>query len=264
MDTHTLTRTLDGLGLGEIRFAEQVSSTNEVGMMWLGQGAPDLSLVVADEQTAGRGRFDRRWVTRPGAALAMSLILRPTSADAERLRLFSALGAFGVADALEGLYALAPQIKWPNDVLLNSRKVAGILVETAWTGDRLEGMVIGIGVNVSPQAVPPPEEVQFPATSVEDALGRAADRWELLREMLSRLVYWRGRVGSPEFYAAWDGRLAFRGEWVHIVSGYDTRGDLEGRILGINPDGSLRLANPEGHELCVDIGDVHLRPTRSK
>lgn len=264
MDTETLIQQLDGLGLGEIRYAEQISSTNEVGLTWLGQGAPDLSLVVADEQTAGRGRFDRRWVTRPGAALALSLILRPTQAEADRLRLFSALGAFGVADALEGLYGLAPQIKWPNDVLLNFHKVAGILVETAWIGDRIQGMVIGIGVNVNPGAVPPPEEVQFPATSVEEALGRAADRWQLLREMLARLVYWRGRVGSPEFYAAWEGRLAFRGEWVQIVSGYDTPGDLEGRIQGINPDGSLRLSDADGKERSVDIGDVHLRPARSK
>jgi BirA family transcriptional regulator, biotin operon repressor / biotin---[acetyl-CoA-carboxylase] ligase len=261
MDSQELHNRLDGLGLGEIRFYPQTSSTNEVAMMWLNQGAPDRSLVAADEQTAGRGRFARRWVTRPGAALAMSLILRPTPAEAQTLGLFSALGALGVADALESLYGLAPQIKWPNDVLLDARKVCGILVESAWNGDQPDGLVIGIGVNVSPEAIPPAAELAFPATSVEGALGKPADRWQLLREMLARMLAWRARIGSAEFFSAWDGRLAFRGEWVRIVSGYPGQADREGRIAGLNPDGSLRLSDRDGGEFSVDIGDVHLRPS---
>ncbi|HEY3345498.1 MAG TPA: biotin--[acetyl-CoA-carboxylase] ligase [Anaerolineaceae bacterium] len=261
MDSQTLSTRLDGLGLGAVRFYVQTSSTNEVAMMWLGQGAPDGALVAADEQTAGRGRFARRWVTRPGAALAMSLILRPTPAETEKLGLFSALGALGVADALETLYGLTPQIKWPNDVLLDSHKVCGILVESSWNGVHLDGMVIGIGVNVSPEAVPPAEELAFPATSVESVLGKPAERWQILREMLARMLSWRSRIGSPEFFSAWDRRLAFRGEWVRIVSGYAGQADREGRIVGLNPDGSLRLSDREGGEFSVDIGDVHLRPS---
>jgi BirA family transcriptional regulator, biotin operon repressor / biotin---[acetyl-CoA-carboxylase] ligase len=258
MDNEQLKSLLAGLPLGEIRYAEQLSSTNEAAMMWLGRGAPDLSLVVADEQTAGRGRFNRRWVTRPGAALAASLVVHPKADEMPYLRRFTALGAFAVADALQSLYGLAPQIKWPNDVLLDRRKVSGVLVETAWSGDRLDGMVVGMGVNVRPDALPPAEELQFPAASVEEALGRPADRWQILRAMLSALLAWRPKIGTREFLDAWDRRLAFRGEWVHITSGAGP--DLEGRLLRLSEDGSLLLSNHEGQSFSVDVGDVRLRP----
>ena len=251
---------LSDLGLAEIRYLERVSSTNEVAMMWLNQGAPDLALVVANEQSAGRGRFDRRWVTRPGVALAFSLILRPTPQEAARFGFFAPLGALGLADALDGLYALAPQIKWPNDVLLGGRKVAGILVESAWEGDQPCGVVIGIGVNVRPEAVPPAADVAFPATSVEDALGQPVDRWQLLRVALAGILTWRPRIGNPEFFAAWQERLAFRGEIVRVTSGYESQPEREGRLLGIDPDGSLRLAGTDGREITVEVGDIHLRP----
>ncbi len=260
MNTDELKSILSGLPLGEIRYADRLGSTNEVAMVWLGTGTPDLSLVVADEQTAGRGRFNRRWVTRPGAALAASLVVHPTADEMPHLRRFTALGAFAVADAMQSLYGLAAQIKWPNDVLLDRRKVSGILVETAWSGDRLQGMVVGMGVNVSPDALPPADELLFPATCVEDALGRPADRWQILRAMLAALIAWRPKVGSREFMDAWDARLAFRGEWVTVTGGAAPAQSLEGRLLGLSEDGSLLLANAEGQAFSVDVGDVHLRP----
>jgi BirA family transcriptional regulator, biotin operon repressor / biotin---[acetyl-CoA-carboxylase] ligase len=260
MDTAELQSILSSLPLGEIRYAERLGSTNAAAMTWLGSaaGAPDLSLVVADEQTAGRGRFNRRWVTRPGAALAASLIVHPSADEMPHLRRFTALGAFAVADALQNLYGLAPQIKWPNDVLLDRRKVSGILVETAWSGDRLQGMVIGMGVNVRPDALPPADELQFPATSVEDALGRPADRWQILHAMHSALLAWRPKIGTPEFLDAWDARLAFRGEKVHITAASGP--GVEGRLLHLAPDGSLVLADANGQAFSVDVGDVRLRP----
>ncbi len=259
-EEESLKSALAGLGLAGIRYHERVGSTNADAMAWLNQGAPDLALVAADEQTAGRGRFNRRWVTRPGAALAFSLVLRPAAAEAARFGFFAPLGALGVAEALEGLYGLAPRIKWPNDVLLDGRKACGILVETAWEGASPQGVVVGIGVNVTPEAVPPAGEVIFPATSVEDALGRPVERWELLRAILAGMLAWRPRMGSPAFFAAWQDRLAFRGQAVRIVSGYPGQPDREGRILGIDPDGSLRLAGADGAEFSVEVGDVHLRP----
>jgi BirA family biotin operon repressor/biotin-[acetyl-CoA-carboxylase] ligase len=260
MNTEELRSLLTGLPLGEIRYADRLGSTNEAGMTWLGEGAPDLSLVAADEQTAGRGRFNRRWVTRPGAALAASLVIHPSADEMPHLRRFTALGAFAVADALQSLYGLAPQIKWPNDVLLDRRKVSGILVETAWSGDQLQGMVVGMGVNVRPDALPPAGELQFPATSVEDALGSPVDRWQILRAMLAALIAWRPKIGTREFLEAWDSRLAFRGEWVTVTSGATPAQSLTGRLLRLTDDGSLLLANAEGQAFSVDVGDVHLRP----
>lgn len=262
MDTDTLRKQLAGLPLGEVLYLERTGSTNAVALERLNQGAPDTALVAADEQTAGRGRFDRKWVTRPGAALAFSLVLRPAAEEVTRMGFYSPLAALGVAEALEGLYGLVPRIKWPNDVLLDGRKAAGILVESVWDGDQPQGAVLGIGLNVTRDAVPPAEELLFPATSVEDALGRRADRWALLRAVLAGVLAWRPRLGSPEFLSAWESRLAFRGEWVRITSGYRPGEEREGRLIGIATSGSLRLLDEQGREFRVEVGDLHLRPAR--
>ena len=161
----------------DLRFFESIGSTNDEAMAWADAGAEDWSLVVADQQTQGRGRLGRHWVTNPGAALAFSLVLRPSREEMAFASLFSPLGGMGVASALEEI-GLAALVKWPNDVLLNRRKVCGILGEAAWTGDRLNGMVLGIGVNVASESVPPAGELLFPATCVEAELGRPLDRQE--------------------------------------------------------------------------------------
>ena len=219
--------------------------------------------MVADEQTAGRGRFNRRWVTRPGAALAFSLILRLAPEEISHLTLFSPWGALAVAQTLESRFQLRPQIKWPNDVLLSGRKISGILAEISWTGTVLEGVVLGIGINVTRASVPPPEDLLFPAGSLEEACDHPLERWQLLRDVLETLILWRPRLGTAEFYQAWQERLAFRGEWVIIKAGDGSAPDLRGQLIGVDPDGSLRL-RPEGaepgSEITVRVGDVHLRP----
>ena len=130
------------LSLGEVRYFESIGSTNDEALAWAAKGAPDLSLVIADEQTAGRGRLNRTWFTPKGTALAMSLILRPASGTP--LSRTVGLAALSIADSLLKR-GLTPRIKWPNDVLLNGKKIAGILVETVWAGTEVESLVIGIG-----------------------------------------------------------------------------------------------------------------------
>jgi BirA family biotin operon repressor/biotin-[acetyl-CoA-carboxylase] ligase len=162
---------------------------------WLQAGAADFSLVLANEQTAGRGRFQRRWYTPPDAALAFSLILRPReSEEGQQSLLFTGLGAVAVCEALERLYGLRPQIKWPNDVLVTGKKVCGILSEAHWQGEKLLGIVLGIGINVAPSSVPPVSAVLFPATCVEDCLASSiyqapvrVDRFQLLAGVLERI-----------------------------------------------------------------------------
>ncbi len=247
------------LPMGEVRYLPSVSSTNDVALQWASAGAPDFSLVAADEQTAGRGRFQRRWVTPPGSALAFSLIVRPTPVEAQALQIFSPWGALAVAGALEAL-GLAPEIKWPNDVLLSRRKVCGILVEATWLGSTPEAVIVGIGVNAARPSAPPDSEVLFPATSVEAALGHPLDRWRLLESILAWLAGWRPRLGSAEFYRAWEARLAFRGEWVRVGLGDEPALDRLGQVLGIGPAGELRLHGENGAEFSIQVGEVHLRP----
>src|SRR5512138_3442617 len=125
MNQNQLRKVLSKLPLGDVRYFDSIGSTNNEALAWATSGAKDLSLVIADEQTAGRGRLDRKWFTPKGTALAFSLILRPAAEDQPFLMRIVGLAALAVADALR-TRGLAAQIKWPNDVLLEGRKVAGI------------------------------------------------------------------------------------------------------------------------------------------
>lgn len=260
MNPDSLEAALAGLPLGPYRYFDRTGSTQVEAAAWANSGAPHLALVVADEQVAGRGRFDRRWFTPPRAALAFSLVLRPGEAVNSSpgfIQQYTALGALALSSALAP-YGLAPEIKWPNDVLLERKKTAGILVEAYWQADRLEALIMGIGVNVTPASVPPPEPLIYPATCVECALGRAVDRLALLRSILEQLFAWQARLGSPEFWQAWSDRLAFKGEWVRL-EGSDT-GLAEGLVQGLNQDGGLVLRGRDGREYTMYSGELRLRP----
>jgi BirA family biotin operon repressor/biotin-[acetyl-CoA-carboxylase] ligase len=121
MDQLSLQKRLSDLPLGEIRYFEQVGSTNDLALDWANQSAPDFSLVIANEQTAGRGRAGRKWSTPPNSGLALSLILHPSTTEQASPLLFTGLGALGLVQALKK-YSLPAQIKWPNDVLLNGKR----------------------------------------------------------------------------------------------------------------------------------------------
>ena len=180
-------------------------------------GAPQGALVLADEQIAGRGRHGRTWQAAPGSALLLSLVLRPTLAP-EALGRIALLGAVALAETLDGL-GLAPQIKWPNDVLLDGRKVAGILAEGVWQGETLGGVVLGMGLNVARAALSAAEAEQFRATTIEAALGRPAERGELLRALLARLDAWTPRAADPALLAAWRGYNVTLGRAVRVRQG---------------------------------------------
>ena len=274
MDQQTLERSLVDLPLGSIRYYDQVGSTNDQAARWIAEGAPNLSLILADEQTAGRGRSGRQWITPRGVALAVSVVLYPTLEDSDVLPRMMALGALAICDALRNTYRLPAQIKWPNDVILNRRKVAGVLAEAQWTGSDLAAVVLGLGINVASAsvdgAVLPASALRFPATSVEDVLGRPVDRLEMLRAVLVEFLRWRKRMGWPDFVRAWESRLAFRGEWVQVFSGRGSSdtGALpllrEGQIAGLTPDGSLKLTVRSGDVVTVQFGEVRLSPLKSE
>jgi BirA family biotin operon repressor/biotin-[acetyl-CoA-carboxylase] ligase len=257
MQTDPLTACLQGLPLGGWRYFDTLGSTNDVALEWARSEAPDLVLVVADQQTSGRGRLGRHWVTNPGAALAFSLALRPSPREAAQPWVFVSLGALAVQGALQQTCGLAAQIKWPNDILLAGRKVSGILVENSWIGNDLESVVIGIGINITPEAVPPPAELLFPATSVETELGRPIDRWLILRAVISNLLQWRPSLGADAFRQAWEDHLAYKGEWVTVSGSHSP--DITGQELGISPTGGLRLLDRDGKIIIAEVGDLHLR-----
>jgi BirA family biotin operon repressor/biotin-[acetyl-CoA-carboxylase] ligase len=277
MDQTRLLKTLADLPLGAVRCFESVGSTNDEAALWAAQGAPDLALVVADEQTAGRGRQGRTWVTVRGASLALSLVMYPTEKSAYILPRLTALGALAVRDALQKYYGLLAQIKWPNDVLVHRRKVAGVLAEAQWIGDQLGALILGIGINIAAASVGTAlrneDGVRFPATYVEGVLERPVDRLELLHDVVAELIRWRPRLASPEFLQVWESSLAFRGERVQVITGQSVGKDglpagleghpptvVDGLIIGLAPDGSLKLRIRSGEVVAVRAGEVRIRP----
>lgn len=261
MDQASLQSLLSDLPLGALRYFATVGSTNDLAKRWADAGAPDLSLVVADEQTAGRGRLDRRWYTPRGAGLAFSIILKPVG---QAVLPYTALGALAVCDALnEALPPILPaQIKWPNDVIATRKKLAGVLAEAHWRGDQLSSIILGIGINVAPASVPADEELNYPATCVEEVIESPVERWGLLHAVVEKLLFWRERLGTPEFAMAWGARLAFRGEWVQVS--LEDRPSLEGQVLGLTAEGCLRLRDHSGETHDLHGGELNLRPVGAR
>lgn len=262
MDQSGLELRLHSLPLSAIRYYDRVGSTNDEAAHWAAAGGPHLALVVADEQTAGRGRLNRRWYTPRASALAFSMVLQGQNLlpSQEAVPQVTALGALAVCDALnQDLSSRIPaQIKWPNDVVVGRHKLAGVLAEAHWQGENLQAVILGIGINIAPDSVPPPDMLDFPATCISDVLGYALDRWDALHLVLGKLLNWLPNLDQPEFIQAWEQRLAFQGEWVRVSMG--PQPPLEGQIRGLNPDGSLRLQMPGGEEQELRMGDIHLRP----
>ena len=256
MNERNIRKAISDLPFSGYRFYKQIGSTNDSALAWAADGAPDLSLVYAEEQTSGRGRGDRHWFTPLGAGLAFSLVLRPVPGEELSVPLLSGLGALAVCDAL-GKRGLHPEIKWPNDILLNRQKVCGILAESIWIGEKVDSIVLGIGVNVKSESVPTPEGLNYPATCLEDVVGRRVNRQNLLRDILLALLTWRGLLTKPVFLQTWEKALAFRGDQVEIQS--EGVGPETGKLEGLEADGRLRLRSLNGQTFTVQFGEVHLR-----
>lgn len=256
MDQQELIQALSSLPLGDIRYFSSIGSTNDEALKWVASGVRDLSIIVADEQTAGRGRLDRPWFTPPAAALAFSLVLQPRADEMPHLSRIVGLAALALTDAF-GKLGLAPQIKWPNDILLNGRKVAGILIELTWAGEEVDCIVVGLGINVAKRAVPSTDILRFPAISLEHILGEVPGRTRLLHDILASFIARRPHIHTDAFMASWEKNLAYYGKDVRAEMGGDHA--VTGRVIGLDSDGSLKVLDNHGRTVTVRFGDVRLR-----
>lgn len=248
-------RALAGLLIPAWRFYARLGSTQEEARLWAQQGAADGCFVYAEHQVQGRGRQGRRWITPPGQALALSVIVRPLPQETRWLARLVGWAAVALCEVLEA-YGLEPHIKWPNDVLLSGKKVAGILVEAAWQGGQLPSFaVVGIGVNVYQGAVPHRELLGFPATSLEEQ-GLRPERPRLLAQLVQALGRWRYRLASPRLWLAWQHRLAYRNQRVQVQMAGRW---LQGTLLGLTPEGWLQIQDPQGRVHSIPTAE-HLRP----
>ena len=261
MNEESVLRALRGLPLSAVRYFDTLDSTNDEALRWLGQGAPDSSLVVARAQTAGRGRAERSWFSQPEASLTFSWILRPQAGELRLGGLFSLYAGVALCLAFEKSYGLHPQIKWPNDVLVSGRKVAGILTESSSVGSTLDGVVTGVGINLTPAAIP--ENPSFPATCLQDFVGAPPEPEACLAAVLRALVDLRPVLQSGGIPSMLNERLAFRRVPVFVTDPFHGNG-AEGMISGVDEQGRLELNTFGGERVAFEEGELHLRPAEEE
>ena len=249
---------LADLPVGEIHFFNSIGSTNDFGFERAKSGAPDLTVISALEQTAGRGRMHRKWITVPGTSAPLTVIIRPKPEEMNYLNLFSPLTGLAVREGLAAGWGIKSEIKWPNDVLLNRKKICGILCEMLWEGDRLQALILGLGTNLLHGAAPDVSDLTYPASSVEDETGIIISHPEWIRSFMQQLIRIRPLLGKPEFFELWEKSLAYRNETVTLISPDGTA--IQGTIQGIDDDGKLIVKNESGEIQTYLAGEISLRP----
>lgn len=236
------------------RHVARVGSTNDEAAAWAraADPAPHGAVVVADAQDAGRGRLGRKWHSPPGESLYLSVVLRPPLPP-HRVPPLTLAAGVAVAETLLA-FDVTPALKWPNDVQLDGRKVAGILTEMSADLNRVHHLVVGIGVNVNTRAFP--EELAAIATSVAAARGAEVARAELAARLCARLEHWVDTFvadGAAPVVAAWKQHARFFGTRVKVTAGRDR---VEGVAEDLDDDGALRLRLADGSAYRVVAGEV--------
>lgn len=247
-----------GLFGREIHYLTEVGSTNETARSLAEEGAPEGTIVLAEIQTGGRGRLGRMWVSPFGKGIWMSLILRPPIAPPAAPHLTLA-AAVAVARAVREVTGLPAGIKWPNDLLVNGRKVCGILTEMKAEVDAVHYIVVGIGINVNLRAEDLPPDVRELATSLMMELGAAVPRVRLAREVLSRLSELYSlylQEGFPPVREAWKEMNITLGKRVKVSSTWD---EYHGTAVDIDNEGALLVRGEDGQQRRFYAGDVTLR-----
>ncbi len=242
----------------EIRWFDAIDSTNRVALELARAGAQHGTTVVAEGQTAGRGRLGRSFFSPPYLNLYTSIVLRPRLATAEAptwiLASASAV-AEAIAETVEGPDAV--EIKWPNDVLLGGRKTCGILMELGAEASRVAFLVLGIGVNLNVDRAEFPEEFRAHATSLASHTGRRIDRATFARCLYHRLERTLDACAQGGFAAVrggFEARFRMPGQRVRVQELDGS--DIAGIALGIDADGALRVRRDDGREVRVVAGDV--------
>jgi len=226
-----------------------VGSTMDVARTAAQDGAPHGYTVLADEQTAGRGRFARRWIAPAGANLTFTILVRPDRAVLERLSIVAALA---VAGGVQRVTGVEPRFKWPNDVHVDERKLAGILVEAAYIGDTPAFALVGIGLNVNAETSTV-AEISAIAVSLRDLLGVPVEREPLLAAVLASFEYWYERASEGQIVDDWAARLTTIGRQITV----SFAGTIEhGVAESVTESGALCLRRTDGTVVVLPAGEV--------
>jgi len=237
----------------EVEFLGEVASTNSVAKERAQDKCKEGLIVVASSQNRGRGRLDRSFIS-PEGGLYLSVVLRPEPSQTP-VSLLPLLAGLAVSKSISTTVLKETSLKWPNDVLMEGKKVCGVLVESSFKGDKLDHVVIGIGINVNSSTDQLPEDIRERATTIKDITGNKVDMEILLRDLISFLdiLYGRFKRGEMEsILDQWSERSSTIGKQVRVNTGKET---LEGKALGLDQSGALMIS-VEGSLQRVDIGDV--------
>ena len=213
------------------------------------EGMGEGTVIIAGEQTAGRGRLGRKWLSPPGGSLSLSIILRPTLPQLPQLNMAACLATVQSTEKVSGL---KPTIKWPNDVLLNGKKVSGILMENIFDGGELKATILGIGINAKFDALAF-TEISAIATSLSTESGREISPEEILPSLLEEFEQiYQELQGGRKIYERWLARVETLGKLVRVKSGDTIE---EGYAESINPNGSLILRRLDGSLITMVTGE---------
>ncbi|MFH1087670.1 MAG: biotin--[acetyl-CoA-carboxylase] ligase [Chloroflexota bacterium] len=255
----SISRSLPGNKVGRrIVFFPEVGSTHEVARQQGEGGVEEGTVYLAEAQTAGRGRQGRTWVSPPCSGLLFSVVLRPPLTPPQTTPI-PLVASVAVAEAVRETTSLSAEIKWPNDITLGGKKVAGILSDLSARGDTVKYVVLSVGINVNTDMAQLPDEIRGMATSLAGEAGKCVSRVELLGSLLQKLD-----AAYQEFVAG--GFAPLRERWklltntlgkpVRITSGGAV---LDGRAVDVDLDGALILEQPGGGRVRITAGDVSLR-----
>lgn len=235
---------------------QQVDSTNLTAMELAKQNAPEGTVVVAEQQVQGRGRIGRPWHSPPGLGIYCSVVMRPKLLPA-KAQLMTLMSAVAVGKAIASKTSLAPRIKWPNDIRIGNKKIAGILLESMLAAEQLDYAVIGIGINVNHSLADFTQDLQVTASSLRLELGEPVERQELFCQLFFEFESLYERIRQAQYTPIldqWRSLSDTLGRHVRAMCGDDS---VEGLALDINEEGALLVRQRDGSIQSVHAGDIH-------
>ena len=256
LDVAQVERLLAGCRLGTpFHYFRELGSTNSHARELAEAGAPEGTVVVAESQSQGRGRLGRRWESPPFANLYLSILLRPQLSPAHAAQI-TLMAAVALADVVDGYIPGQAAIKWPNDILIGNKKLAGILTEASCDVERVRYVILGVGINLNYSNRAMPEEIRRRATSLFEATGKPIHRETFLRRLLQGIERCYGELENAGFTALaprWQNYFAWRGRRVRVELLNQV---TIGTAKGIDGDGALLLEDDSGVERRIVAGDV--------
>ncbi len=239
----------------QIHSTQEISSTNQLAQQMAAEGASEGLVVLAESQSSGRGRMGRRWESPAGVNIYCSVLLKPQIPPRQASQL-TFLTAVATAETLKQHCGLDARVKWPNDILVGGRKIAGLLNELSAETEQIHALVLGIGINVNMQVEQFPEDLRYPATSVRIETGSVCSRLPLVRLLLQTVDTLYAEYLEQGFLPLrrrWEGLFDLLDRQVEVDLGQRT---ISGVVGGLEPDGALKLFLPDGSVERVTAGDV--------